>query len=97
MVLCMKDICKHFDFSSHCGRKELHEMVKFMKEDPLVLAVHGDQDSCKTLANDINEETVGSQRSLLRQETPLRYEATQHLNSLCAASPQRVCRRSWAE
>ncbi len=47
---------KHFDFSSHSGRKELHEMVKSLKGDPLVLTVHGDEDSCKTLANDIKEE-----------------------------------------
>jgi putative mRNA 3-end processing factor len=47
---------KHFDFSSHCGRKELHGMVKSMKGNPLVLTVHGDQESCRTLANDIKEE-----------------------------------------
>jgi len=47
---------KHFDFSSHCGRRELHELVKSLKGNPLILTVHGDEESCKTLANDIKEE-----------------------------------------
>ena len=47
---------KHFDFSSHSGRKELHDMVKSLKGSPMVLTVHGDEDSCQTFASYIREE-----------------------------------------
>jgi len=47
---------KHFDFSSHSGRKELHDMVKSLKGNPLILTVHGDEESCETFASHIREE-----------------------------------------
>lgn len=47
---------KHFDFSSHSGREELHKQVKSLKGDPLILTVHGDENNCKTLASDLHEK-----------------------------------------
>ncbi|MBL7119032.1 MBL fold metallo-hydrolase, partial [Candidatus Bathyarchaeota archaeon] len=47
---------KHFDFSSHSGRKELHDMVKSLKGSPMVLTVHGDEESCQTFASYIRDE-----------------------------------------
>ncbi len=47
---------KQFDFSSHSGRKELHDMVKSLKGDPLIITVHGDEESCQTFAGNIQEK-----------------------------------------
>ncbi|MDH5807365.1 MAG: MBL fold metallo-hydrolase [Candidatus Methanomethylicaceae archaeon] len=44
------------DFSSHCGRKELLEIVKSLKGNPKILCVHGESDSCKGLVDQIKNE-----------------------------------------
>lgn len=44
------------DFSSHCGRKELIEIVKSLKGNPKVLCIHGEPESCNSLANQIKME-----------------------------------------
>ncbi|MCS7098544.1 MAG: MBL fold metallo-hydrolase, partial [Candidatus Methanomethyliaceae archaeon] len=45
------------DFSSHCGRKELIEIVKSLRGNPKVLCVHGEPESCSGLADQIKMET----------------------------------------
>ncbi|UCD72717.1 MAG: MBL fold metallo-hydrolase [Candidatus Bathyarchaeota archaeon] len=47
---------KQYDFSSHSGRKELHDFVKSLRGDPTIITVHGDEDGCKTLADDIRDD-----------------------------------------
>jgi putative mRNA 3-end processing factor len=47
---------KQYDFSSHSGRRELHDFVKSLKGDPKIITVHGDEDGCKMLANDIQDD-----------------------------------------
>ncbi|MCD6408876.1 MAG: MBL fold metallo-hydrolase [Candidatus Verstraetearchaeota archaeon] len=44
------------DFSSHCGRKELHELVKSLKGSPTVVTVHGEAEACKEFAAWIRDE-----------------------------------------
>jgi putative mRNA 3-end processing factor len=45
-----------FDFSSHCGRRQLYEFVKQVEGDPLVFTVHGADGNCELLAKTIQEE-----------------------------------------
>ncbi len=44
------------DFSSHCGKSELISIIKSLKGNPEVLCIHGDENSCENLANEIKQE-----------------------------------------
>jgi len=48
---------KHFDFSSHCGARELQETVKKLKGSPKVFVVHGAEGNCEELAKWVKKET----------------------------------------
>jgi putative mRNA 3-end processing factor len=45
-----------FDFSSHSGAKELKSIVKNLRGNPTVYAVHGDEENCLSFAKWIKEE-----------------------------------------
>lgn len=45
------------DFSSHCGKTGLMELVKSLKGNPKILCVHGEAESCIDFAERIKEET----------------------------------------
>jgi putative mRNA 3-end processing factor len=45
-----------FDFSSHCGAKELKETVKRLKGKPTVYTIHGANGNCQKFAKWIKEE-----------------------------------------
>ncbi|MEM2341798.1 MAG: MBL fold metallo-hydrolase [Candidatus Bathyarchaeia archaeon] len=45
-----------FDFSSHCGAKELKETIKMLKGEPIVFTIHGANGNCQRLARWIKEE-----------------------------------------
>ena len=45
-----------FDFSSHCGAKELKETIKMLKGKPIVFTVHGANGNCQKFAKWIREE-----------------------------------------
>lgn len=45
------------DFSSHCGKTGLMEIVKGFKGNPKVLCIHGEAASCTDFASRIKEET----------------------------------------
>jgi len=47
---------KYFDFSAHCGRTQLLDLVRSFKGNPQVLTVHGEPDACISFAEEINEE-----------------------------------------
>ena len=47
---------KQFQFSGHADRDSLFEMIKKIKGDPKVLAVHGDNQSCTRFAEEIHEK-----------------------------------------
>ena len=47
---------KQFQFSGHADRKELFDMIKKIKGNPKVLAVHGDSESCEMFAQEIHEK-----------------------------------------
>jgi len=47
---------KRFDFSSHCGRKELMEIVKQTNIDGKVFVVHGAEGNCEKFVEDIKVE-----------------------------------------
>ncbi len=47
---------KHFEFSGHSSRTELFEILKKIKGNPKVLAVHGDDMSCIKFASEIKEK-----------------------------------------
>lgn len=47
---------KQFQFSGHSDRRELFDMIKQIKGSPRVFVVHGDNDSCTTFADEINEK-----------------------------------------
>lgn len=47
---------KYFDFSSHCGREELIELIKRVPGDPVIIPVHGEAEACKYLSNYVNRE-----------------------------------------
>jgi len=48
---------KTFDFSSHCGRKELIEFIKNLKGEPKVFLVHGEAENLKKFAQEASEKT----------------------------------------
>jgi len=45
-----------FDFTSHCGRSQLLETVKLVGGDAQVFLMHGAEDNCQQLAEDIRRE-----------------------------------------
>ncbi|MGQ9759831.1 MAG: MBL fold metallo-hydrolase, partial [Candidatus Methanomethylicaceae archaeon] len=45
------------DFSSHCGKAQLINVVKSLKGNPKILCVHGEPFSCISFAEQIREET----------------------------------------
>ncbi|HUI86415.1 MAG TPA: MBL fold metallo-hydrolase [Nitrososphaerales archaeon] len=47
---------KRFDFSSHSGRQELMGDLKGVKGSPTYLTVHGEEESCVSLAEQIHRE-----------------------------------------
>lgn len=47
---------KKFEFSGHADRTELFAMLRKIEGDPKVLTVHGDNESCKTFAQEIHDE-----------------------------------------
>lgn len=46
----------YFDFSSHCGAKELKETIKRLKGKPKVFTIHGAEGNCEKFAKWIREE-----------------------------------------
>jgi len=46
---------RRFDFSSHCGRKELFDLIRSIKGNPKVIVVHGDENNCLTFARELKE------------------------------------------
>jgi len=52
----VKAIVKQFQFSGHGDRTALFDMIKNIKGDPKVLAVHGDENSCTKFAEEIQEK-----------------------------------------
>ncbi|MEM4311284.1 MAG: MBL fold metallo-hydrolase [Nitrososphaerales archaeon] len=46
---------RHFDFSSHCGKKELFELIKSIRGKSKVIVIHGDENSCITFARELKE------------------------------------------
>ncbi len=48
----------HFDFSSHCGAKELQETIKNLEGNPKVYVVHGAEGNCEKFAKWITKETT---------------------------------------
>ena len=47
---------KQFQFSGHADKKELFAMIKTIKGNPKVWAVHGDSESCQIFAQEIHEQ-----------------------------------------
>ena len=47
---------KQFQFSGHADRNELFDMIKTIKGNPKVWAVHGDSESCQIFAQEIHEQ-----------------------------------------
>jgi putative mRNA 3-end processing factor len=47
---------RRFDFSSHSGRSELHADLKAIKGSPKFMTVHGEEESCLQLAQDLHAE-----------------------------------------
>jgi putative mRNA 3-end processing factor len=47
---------KQFEFSGHADRNELFNMIKKIKGNPKVWAVHGDSESCEMFAKEIHEK-----------------------------------------
>ena len=47
---------KQFQFSGHADRKELFEMIKTIKGNPKVWAVHGESESWQVFAQEIHEQ-----------------------------------------
>jgi len=46
----------YFDFSSHCGARELKETVRSLKDNPIVYPIHGAEGNCPKFAKWIKEE-----------------------------------------
>jgi putative mRNA 3-end processing factor len=51
-----KSKVKFFDFSSHCGKTELWEILKGLKSSAKVYVVHGEPEACTSLAGRIKDE-----------------------------------------
>ncbi|MEM2109508.1 MAG: MBL fold metallo-hydrolase [Candidatus Odinarchaeota archaeon] len=49
-LLDVKSQIKYFDFSAHAGREELTEFIKNTPGKPTVIPIHGEPESCRTLA-----------------------------------------------
>ena len=47
---------KQFEFSGHSDRNELFELIKKINGNPKILTVHGDIESCKKFAEEIQEK-----------------------------------------
>jgi len=47
---------KRFDFSSHSGKSMLLDALKNVRGSPTFLTVHGEEESCISLANDLHQE-----------------------------------------
>jgi putative mRNA 3-end processing factor len=47
---------KHFDFSSHSGKKTLVEFIKGIKGKPKIYVIHGEPDNCDYLAQWARDE-----------------------------------------
>jgi len=47
---------KQFEFSGHADRNELFDMIKKIKGNPKVWAIHGDSESCDMFAKEIHEK-----------------------------------------
>ena len=45
-----------FDFSSHVGRRELEDLLKNLKGNPIIYLVHGNRENCQNLAEWIKAE-----------------------------------------
>jgi putative mRNA 3-end processing factor len=52
----VKATVKQFEFSGHGDRTALFDMIKNIKGDPKVLAIHGDENSCTKFAEEIQEK-----------------------------------------
>jgi len=52
----VKATVKQFQFSGHGDRTALFDMIKNIKGNPKVLAVHGDENSCTKFAEEIQEK-----------------------------------------
>jgi len=48
---------EHFDFSSHCGARQLQDTIKSLEGKPKVFVVHGAEGNCERLAKWIRNET----------------------------------------
>ncbi|MFX0097076.1 MAG: MBL fold metallo-hydrolase [Candidatus Hodarchaeota archaeon] len=48
---------EYFDFSSHCGRSQLMDIIKGVKGNPSVFVVHGEEEACKTFAKDVKTKS----------------------------------------
>jgi len=48
---------EHFDFSSHCGARQLQETVKRLEGNPTVYVTHGAEGNCERFARWVNKET----------------------------------------
>ena len=47
---------KQFEFSGHSDRNELFELIEKINGNPKILTVHGDIESCKKFAEEIQEK-----------------------------------------
>jgi len=47
---------EQFNFTSHCGRKQLIETAKLVDSDTKIFLMHGADDNCQSLADDIHSE-----------------------------------------
>jgi len=47
---------RHFDFSSHSGKKELFDMFRRIKGDPKIYPVHGEEKNCIYFAEELKTE-----------------------------------------
>jgi putative mRNA 3-end processing factor len=48
---------RHFDFSSHCGARQLQETVKRLEGNPTVYVTHGAEGNCERFARWVKKET----------------------------------------
>ncbi len=46
---------KRFDFSSHCGKSGLINLIRKVKGNPKILMVHGEEESCISFAKTVRE------------------------------------------
>jgi putative mRNA 3-end processing factor len=55
-TMTVKADVAQFDFTSHCGRSQLVETAKLVGGDAKVFLMHGDEDNCHRLAEEITNE-----------------------------------------